>query len=69
MTLIYNKDDDTYVWVETHDDNIELSPKYINEESAIKWYGRVASIMFKEFGVESEQRWIEEVCTSQPKVG
>ena len=52
MTLIHDKDDDTYVWVETHDENIELSPKYDDEESAKKWYGRVASIMFKEFGVE-----------------
>ena len=52
MTLIYDEFDKIYIWVETHDENIELSPKYDDEESAKQWYGRVSSIMFEEFGVK-----------------
>jgi hypothetical protein len=36
---------------ETHDENIELSPRY-DDEDAQQWYGRVAAIMFEEFGVK-----------------
>ena len=52
MTLIFDEYDEIYVWVETHDENIKSSPKYDDEESAKQWYGRVAAIMFEEFGVE-----------------
>ena len=52
MTLIYDDFDDVYIWVETHDENIPLSPEFDDEESARQWYGRVASIMFEEFGVK-----------------
>ena len=52
MTLIYDEFDEIYVWVETHDENIELSPHYDDEASAQQWYGRVSSIMFEEFGVK-----------------
>jgi len=51
MTLFYDDFDGVYVWVETHDENIELSPRFDDEDSAIAWYGRVAEIMFGEFGV------------------
>ena len=52
MTLIYDEYAHVWVWVETHDGNTELSPTYDDEESAKQWYGRVASIMFEEFGVK-----------------
>ena len=52
MTLFYDEFDDVYVWVETDDENIELSPRFDDEEGAIQWYGRVAKIMFEEFGVK-----------------
>lgn len=52
MTLFYDEYDEVYAWVETHDENIELSPKFDDEESAKQWYSRVASIIFEEFGVK-----------------
>jgi hypothetical protein len=51
VTLFYDEFDDVYVWVETDDENIELSPRFDDEEGAIQWYGRIAKIMFEEFGV------------------
>jgi hypothetical protein len=52
MNLYYDEFDDVYVWVETHDENIELSPRFDDEESATRWYDRVAEIMFKKHGVK-----------------
>lgn len=52
MTLIYNDIDEVYIWVETEDHDTPLSPEFDDEEGAKQWYGRVASIMFEEFGVK-----------------
>lgn len=52
MTLIYDDFDEVYVWVETTDHDIELSPEFDDEESARQWYGRVAALMLQEFGIK-----------------
>lgn len=46
MTLIYDDFDDVYIWVETDNHDIPLSPEFDDEASARQWYGRVAAIMF-----------------------
>lgn len=51
MTLIYDDLNSCYVWVDTKNEHTELSPQFDTEEDAIQWYGLVAKIMFKEFGV------------------
>lgn len=43
-----------YVWVDTDNDDVVLSPYFDTEEEAIQWYGRMAEIMFEEFGVKNE---------------
>jgi len=55
MTLIYDDFDDVYIWVETDNHDIPLSPEFDDEASARQWYGRVAAIMFNEFAVTSNQ--------------
>ena len=52
MTLFYDEFDDVYVWVETNDENIELSPRFDDAEAAVRWYGRVYEIMFDKGGVK-----------------
>lgn len=52
MTLSYDEFHNEYVWVETHDENIELSPRFDEEEYAIQWYGRISTIIFEEFGIK-----------------
>ena len=49
MKLFYDEFDNVYVWVEILDENIELSPRFDDKESALRWYGRVTKIMFEEF--------------------
>lgn len=56
MTLIYDALNDCYVWVEVDDENIELSPQFDTEEDAMQWYGRLATIMFEDFGINDEQQ-------------
>lgn len=56
MTLIYDELNDCYVWVEVDDENIELSPQFDTEEDAKQWYGRLATIMFEDFGINDEQQ-------------
>lgn len=52
MILYHDEFGDCYVWVETGNADDELSPRFDDEEHAIEWYGRVAKIMFAEFGVK-----------------
>lgn len=49
MTLIYDDFDEIFVWVETNNHNVELSPHYDDEESAKQWYSRVYTIMLEKF--------------------
>jgi hypothetical protein len=52
MTLIYDDFDEVYIWVDSQDHNVELSPEYDDEASARQWYGKVAAIMLAEFGTK-----------------
>ena len=52
MTLYYDVVNLVHGWVDINDEDIALSPQFIDEESAIAWYGRVSCIMFEEFGVK-----------------
>lgn len=52
MRLIWDNIGHAYVWVDTNNDDATLSPYFDTEEEAIQWYGRVAEIMFEEFGVK-----------------
>jgi hypothetical protein len=45
MTLIYDDFDDVYVWVESNNHNIELSPQYDSEEAARLWQRRIIDIV------------------------
>ena len=49
MKLFYDEFNGVYVWVEKLDENIELSPRFDDKAGALRWYGRVTKIMFKEF--------------------
>ena len=51
MTLIYDDFDEVYVWVDSHDHDVELSPEYDDEASARQWYSRVSEIMLAQAGV------------------
>ena len=44
MRLICDDYDGFYVWVEDHDDNVELSPQFDLESDAIKWQARMKKI-------------------------
>jgi hypothetical protein len=41
MRLICDDYQQVYVWVEDHDENIELSPHFDYEEDAIQWLERM----------------------------
>lgn len=49
MRMICNKMGLTY-WADTDNNDAVLSPYFEDEEDAILWYGRIAEIMFIEFG-------------------
>jgi len=53
MRLIWDNIGHACVWVDTDNDDVGLSPYFDTEEEAIQWYGRVAEIMFEEFGINS----------------
>lgn len=53
MRLIWDNIGLAYVWVDTDNDDVGLSPYFDTEEEAIQWYGRMAEIMFEEFGINS----------------
>lgn len=57
MTLYYDEIDNVYVWVETDNQNIELSPQFDDEESAIQWYGKVSKIIFDEYGITNDKNF------------
>lgn len=45
MKLLTDDWDGIYVWVEDHDENIELSPRFDYEEDAIQWQLRIKKII------------------------
>jgi hypothetical protein len=45
MKLLSDDIDQVYVWVEDHDENIELSPHFDYEEDAILWKDRISMIL------------------------
>lgn len=45
MRLLADDYDGVYVWVEDHDENIELSPRFDYEEDAIQWQQRMKKII------------------------
>ena len=47
MTLIHDKFDDVWVWVEKNNHNIELSPRFDEEEDALLWQTRMINILCK----------------------
>lgn len=48
MKLLCDDYMQTYVWVEHHDENIELSPHFDYEEDAIQWRDRMEEILKNE---------------------
>lgn len=47
MTLIHDEYSDTWVWVETNNHEIELSPQFDYEEDAKLWKTRMINILVK----------------------
>ena len=45
MKLIYDEFEGIHVWVEDHDENVELSPRFDLEEEAVKWQQRMKKIL------------------------
>ncbi len=45
MTLIYDDYNDWWVWVETHNHDIELSPCFDEEQDAKLWRSRIRNIL------------------------
>lgn len=45
MKLICDDYQQVYVWVEDHDENIELSPHFDYEEDAIQWRDRMKVVL------------------------
>jgi hypothetical protein len=41
MKLICDDYEGTYVWVDDHDENLELSPHFDYEQDAEQWYRRM----------------------------
>jgi hypothetical protein len=41
MTLLNDDLNQIYVWVDDHDENIELSPHFDYEEDALQWRDRM----------------------------
>jgi len=48
MRLFCDDIQQIYVWVEDHDENIELSPHFDYEEDAIQWRDRMQELINKE---------------------
>lgn len=47
MTLIYDEYADVWVWVESNNHDIELSPQFDTEEAARLWRTRMINILAK----------------------
>lgn len=47
MQLLCDDIQGIYVWVEDHDENIELSPHFDYEEDAIQWRNRITELVNK----------------------
>jgi len=47
MKLLYDDYNAVWVWVETNDHNIELSPRFDEEEDAKFWMSRIINIVKK----------------------
>jgi hypothetical protein len=45
MQLICDDIQNVYVWVEDHDENIELSPHFDYEEDALFWKDRMEQLL------------------------
>lgn len=45
MKLLCDDTQGIYVWVEEHDENIELSPHFDYEEDAEQWLERVSKLL------------------------
>jgi hypothetical protein len=45
MQLICDDIQNVYVWVEDHDENIELSPHFDYEEDALNWKDRIEKLL------------------------
>ena len=56
MRMIWDNIGIAYVWVDTDNDDVVLSPYFDTEEEAIQWYSRVTTIIFEEFGITDEQQ-------------
>jgi len=41
MRLVHNEYNDCWVWVEDHNEDLELSPHFDYEEDAIQWRNRM----------------------------
>lgn len=54
MKLLSDDWQGVYVWVEDHDENIELSPHFDYEEDAIRWYHRMRQLLLKRLGMTVE---------------
>jgi hypothetical protein len=48
MKLLCDDIQQVYVWVEDHDDNIELSPHFDYEEDALMWRDRMTTLIDRE---------------------
>lgn len=44
MRLIFDEFDGYWVWVDDHDENEELSPRFDDEQSAVQWKQRMKKI-------------------------
>lgn len=47
MILIHDEYDEVWVWVEINNHNIELSPQFDDESSAMLWRTRMINILIK----------------------
>jgi hypothetical protein len=56
MTLIFDDEENVYIWVDVDDFNKELSPKFLKEEDAITWYGTISAHIFNEFGIVENKK-------------
>jgi len=50
MKLIYDEFDNEWLWVDNYDENIELSPKFDEEEFALAWREKVSKELDKDLG-------------------
>lgn len=48
MVLLYDEFDDTWVWVEKNNNDIELSPKFDDEDHAKLWKIRIKNLLKEE---------------------